>query len=48
LAAELESLKAKENQEEDVSLSVIDLKERLESFNRGWKKATVAMKKDLL
>ena len=48
LAAELENLKAKENQEEDVNLSVIDLKERLESFNRGWKKATVAMKKDLL
>ncbi len=48
LLAELENLKARENDKEDIENAIIDLKDRLESFARGWSKASTGMKKGLL
>ncbi len=48
LTEQLEQLKASENQTEDTDDAIDDLKERLEAFKRGWKKATPMAKKSLL
>lgn len=48
LADEMEQLKATENQCDDVEDAVDDLKERVEAFKRGWRKATPMAKKSLL
>lgn len=46
--ARLMELKAKADYTSDVETSVISLKERIEQFNRGWKKATVMTRKSFL
>ncbi len=48
LVTELENFKALERQSDDYQECVIDLKERIETFSRGWAKASPAMKKQLL
>lgn len=48
LEAELETLKSKELAKEDVEDAVEDLKERLNSFRKGWSKASAVTKKSLL
>lgn len=48
LEAELENLKGKEIYKDDVDDAVLDLKERLAAFKRGWAKASAVMKKSLL
>ncbi|MBL7545131.1 MAG: recombinase family protein [Bdellovibrionaceae bacterium] len=48
LESELENLRVKEVTKGDVDDAVIDLKERLSAFKRGWAKANAVMKKSLL
>jgi site-specific DNA recombinase len=48
LESELENLKAKEIAKEDVEDAIVDLKDRLASFKKGWVKASAVMKKALL
>lgn len=48
LADELEQLKATEHQCDDVDDAIDDLKDRVEAFKRGWRKATPMTKKSLL
>jgi hypothetical protein len=45
---EIEQLKTAEGLESDLNVAVDDLKDRLEAFKRGWKKASAMNKKALL
>lgn len=48
IEAELENLKTKEIAKDDVNDAIVDLKDRLASFRKGWIKASAVMKKNLL
>lgn len=47
LEARLQDHKSQESYKDDVDNSIVDLKTRIEQFTRGWKKASVMMRKSL-
>ncbi len=47
LEVRLQDLKSQESYKDDVDNSIVDLKTRIEQFTRGWKKASVMMRKSL-
>lgn len=48
LESELENLKVRESNHEDVEDAVLDLKNKISAFNKGWIKASAPIKKALL